>query len=315
MPAAQIAVLAQEKGKFWEAHDLLWENMGNLRPTPDDPNRPRETLLSIAQQVGIDRKEAERVLDEGLFKERIQADMDLAKKLEATGTPWFFVNGRSLRGAQPYEKFKEIIDQELSGKVAAVAQEKPAEPPKRVEIPLGGSPWRGKRGAPITIVEFSDFQCVYCKRAVAVMEEVLKVYEGKVRLVFKHHPLAMHKGAMPAAQFAMLAQEKGKFWEAHDLLFRNVSKLRGEVSAVQENLVALAPETGLDPVDVKTVFEEGRYKDAIQRDIDLSAEIGARGTPWFYVNGLEVKGAQPFERFKSVIDQELAELEKGKKRK
>ena len=178
--------------------------------------------------------------------------MALGKELGVTGTPAFFLNGVSLVGAQPYEKFADVVDEQIKKAQEALLAHtgtprrrlyaeltranfgtepaKPATPAKPAEddktvwlVPVGGSPVRGKASAPVTIVEFAEFQCPFCGRVAPTVADVLKIYGDKVRLVWKHNPLGFHPRAAPAAALAMEARaQKGDkgFWAAHDLMFK-----------------------------------------------------------------------------------------------
>ncbi|OGG14788.1 hypothetical protein A2773_06840 [Candidatus Gottesmanbacteria bacterium RIFCSPHIGHO2_01_FULL_39_10] len=191
-----------------------------------------EALSDFAKQVGIDGKKLVSCTNSGSKKAKVTADTKTGEGVGVSGTPAFFVNGRFLGGAYPFESFKEIIDKELAGEGSSTvedyseslqqaAQNGSFNPePKGVE--LGGSPVRGDKNAKVTIVEFSDFQCPFCVRAHPTMKQVLKEYEGKVKLVYKHFPLtSIHPKAEKAAQASECAKDQGKFWEFHDKLFDN----------------------------------------------------------------------------------------------
>ncbi|MCI5066028.1 thioredoxin domain-containing protein [bacterium] len=168
-----------------------------------------------------------------------------------------------------------------------------------VKIPVGSSPVKGPKDAPITIVEFSDFQCPYCSRANETVEQIVKNYKGKVRVAFKNLPLPFHQEAKPAAAAALAAGEQGKFWEMHDALFENQQKLSGEFYTAQ------AKELGLDVKKFEKDMKSEKIMKQIEEDTKLARENGISGTPGFFVNGVAVKGAQPFPVFKQVIDRWL----------
>jgi protein-disulfide isomerase len=168
-----------------------------------------------------------------------------------------------------------------------------------VNIELGDAPVKGPANAPITIVEFSDFECPYCARGASTVEEVLKAYPDKVKVAFKNLPLPFHKNADPAARAALAAGKQGKFWEMHDLLFENQ---RGLNQAYYE---ASAKKLGLDMAKFKADMESEAIKKQVKDDAALAKKVGISGTPGFSVNGVLVKGAYPFAHFKQIIDRWL----------
>jgi protein-disulfide isomerase len=171
----------------------------------------------------------------------------------------------------------------------------------RYEIPTEGSHAFGPADAPITIVEFSDFQCPYCKRWFdEVYGPLLEAYPGKIRFVYRHLPLtSIHPDALPAAEAAMCAGEQNAFWEYHDKLFS---------SAALGNAVYLryAQDLDLNETSFEACLGNGKYREQIQADSDFALNLGINSTPTFFINGLAVVGAQPIDVFKQVIDKELA---------
>ncbi|MCB0328836.1 MAG: thioredoxin domain-containing protein [Bdellovibrionales bacterium] len=167
------------------------------------------------------------------------------------------------------------------------------------DIPVGTSPVKGPKDATVTIIEFSDFECPYCSRANETMEQVMKEYKGKVRVAFKNLPLPFHKNAKPAAAAALAAGEQGKFWEMHDKLFENQRELSDDF------FKKTAEELGLDVKKFLADMTSEKVNKQIEEDMKLARENGISGTPGFFVNGVAVKGAQPFPVFKDVIDRWL----------
>lgn len=173
----------------------------------------------------------------------------------------------------------------------------PKKPKKEVEAK---GPARGPEGAKVTIVEFSDFQCPFCSRAHDVVEEVMAAYPGKVRLVFRHFPLEFHQQAPKAAEASLCANEQNKFWEYHDVLFKNQQKLQ------VEDLKAHAQALGLDAGKFAECLDSGRMATTVKTDAEAGHKAGVSGTPAFFINGNVLSGAQPLDEFKKVIDAELA---------
>ncbi|MDY7229730.1 DsbA family protein [Hyalangium rubrum] len=171
-------------------------------------------------------------------------------------------------------------------------------PEKRIEVAAIG-PAKGPEGAPITIVEFSDFQCPFCSKANASVNEVLKSYEGKVRLVFRHFPLSFHAEAPKAAEASLCAQDQNKFWEYHDKLFANQQALK------VDDLKKHAVDLGLDAARFNECLDSGKKAELVKKDMADGEKVGVTGTPAFFINGVALSGAVPAEEFKSIIDAEL----------
>ena len=172
----------------------------------------------------------------------------------------------------------------------------------RYDIPIDDDPIIGPEEAPITIVEFSDYECPYCQRwHTEVFERLLEAYPDEVRLVYRDFPLAsIHPNATPAAIAANCAREQDVFWDYHDKLFKMELGLNTE--AYQE----YASQLEIDTEEFNECLDSGRYDEEVQADFDFAANLGVRSTPTFFINGIAVVGAQPFEVFQQVIEQELA---------
>ena len=170
--------------------------------------------------------------------------------------------------------------------------------------PIG--PTRGPADAPITIVEFSDYQCPFCRRAEPTLQQVLSRYEGKVRFVFRHFPLdRIHPQARGASEAAACADQQGKFWPFHEQLFADNAKLD------RAGLDALAEKTGLDTAAFKLCLDERRTQALVEKDVEAGSAAGVSGTPAFFINGIPLRGALPAADFQRVIDEELAAKAKG----
>jgi len=160
-------------------------------------------------------------------------------------------------------------------------------------------PYQGPLYAKVTIVDFSEFQCPFCRRVLPTIEEIKKIYGDSIKIVWKHRPLPFHANAFPAAEAAEAAREQGKFWEMHDLLFQN------QTSLTSSKFEELATTLGLDLDKFKASIEEHRNKSRIEEDSNLAVSAGASGTPTFFINGRKIVGALPLTSFKSVINEEL----------
>jgi protein-disulfide isomerase len=193
---------------------------------------------------------------------------------------------------------------------AAGAQQRPARPvedPRAVyRVPVDDTPLRGPADALVTIVESSDFECPFCKRVGPTLKQLEEAFPGKLRFSFRQNPLPFHARALPAAIAAEEARAQGgdaKFWAMHDKLFELAPALD------DASIERAAQELGLDVAKVKEAIASGKYKDRVQRDQQLVQSLGAPATPSFFINGRKLAGAQPFETFRALVDEELKKAE------
>ena len=159
---------------------------------------------------------------------------------------------------------------------------------------------KGDINAPITIIEFSDFECPYCRRAQKTIKKVEEKYGDKVRFVFRHFPLPFHKKAPKASEAAQCANDQGAFWPFHKALFAKDARL--DVAEFK----GLAVKNKLDTTKFNKCLDSGRYAQRVLDDIKAGKKLGITGTPTFFVNGVKLVGAVPFSDFAEVIEQELA---------
>jgi predicted DsbA family dithiol-disulfide isomerase len=171
--------------------------------------------------------------------------------------------------------------------------------PFRVDVGTGDGPVRGNPDAPITIVEFSDFQCPYCVRARPTIARVRDTYGDQVRFAFRHYPLAFHQQAPKAGEAVACAGDQDRFWDMHDRLWQNPGQI--QPSALKGHAAAL----GLDLEAFGQCLDSGRYASLVKRDTEEGARLGVSATPAFFVNGRLLVGAVPFDTFVQLIDEEL----------
>ena len=332
-PAARVAVeifLSAGNEGFWRAHDQLFESQTNL----DLP-----TLERVAAAAEVDAKQVQAIVYSDVHSEVITADKALARSVDARGTPTFFVNGRIVAGAQPYEVFLSIVKEERALARAAMARgtprgalydavlavSRPPRPPEqtavatenqappesehdRFNVPLEpNDPARGGAEPLVTIVAYSDYECPFCARIEPTLDELLERYGDDLRLIHRHNPLDYHTYAMPAAMAASEAYaQKGNegFWAMHRLLFENQRSLD------TATLEKLAKTVGLDVDRFKKALSRKNHKAAIEKQRASAQSYGATLTPSFYVNGIRLRGAHPLEEFVRIVDEEKARAQK-----
>jgi protein-disulfide isomerase len=201
----------------------------------------------------------------------------------------------SRRGAQARAMLVEELKTKSGGAVKVML-----DPPRYTVPVLDSDPVRGNASAPVTIIEFSDYQCPFCSRVNPTLDLVRKTYGDKVRIVFKDFPLPNHAEAPKAAEAARCAGEQGKYWEMHDAMFANQRALG--VPALKQSARAI----GLDGTSFDSCLDSGKHAKFVLAGGELGGKMGVNSTPSLYINGRAVVGAQPFEVFKQVIDEELA---------
>ena len=287
-PAARAHLAAGRQGKYWEMYDVLFANARAL----DDAS-----LMKYARDLGLDMARFEKDFNDPTIKQEIDKDVAESQQIGVSGTPTFFINGYQLPSTDPDTIGKMVEAARTGGDVgASIAeirqrmldqqmnerkrqQEQAAMEASKVwEISLDGSPVRGDSKAPVTIVEFSDYQCPYCAGSEPLLKQVLDAYPGKVRLVYKHFPLvAIHPNAKPAALAAVEAQQQGKFWEMHDVLFQNYNQL------ARDNISKFAKQAGLDMIKFEKSMQAETNWSTVDRDMNEAQRVGVRGTPSFFI--------------------------------
>lgn len=321
-PASMLAheAMAQQGQKgFWKAHDLLFENQKKLED---------EDLFGYAGQLGLDVDKVKTAIQQEPYKAKINAFQELASDLNASGTPHFFINGRRLVGAQPFEKFKTIIDEEIEkaqglldkGTAATelyatlIKDGKAPPPPEQKEVgdAPDNAPKKGAKNWKVRIHEFSDFQCPFCGRVNGTMKQIMDEYGDEVQIVWRHKPLPFHKDAPLAHQAAQEAYaQKGDaaFWQMHDLLFEG----QKEPGLQRQALEGYAEKVGLDMTKFAAALDGNTHKQFVDAENEGSNKLGVRGTPGFVMQpkgstkGYFLSGAQPFPKFKKLIDRALKE--------
>lgn len=176
--------------------------------------------------------------------------------------------------------------------------------PHRLQFANEGAPTKGKKDAPVTLVEFSDFQCPYCQAAAPVLKQVAEKYGDKVQIIYRQFPIpSLHPFALKAAEASLCANEQGKFWEMHDTMFSDQTKL--SVSDLKQT----AGRLGMDQKKFDKCLDSGRYVEQVQNDQKEGQKDGINGTPAMFINGTYVEGGSvPYATLASLLDKELAQL-------
>ncbi|MGI5863714.1 MAG: DsbA family protein [Myxococcales bacterium] len=265
-----------------------------------------ETMI-LRELVGIEAKKAGQSEEEFLRAIAEKAapapsDEALQKMYEAHKEAF---GGRSFEEVKPFLQARAGQEQGRAAVMAYLDELKSKAnlqitlPEPRIKVAAEG-PSKGPADAPVTIVEFSDFQCPFCSRAAKTADQVMANYAGKVRLVFRDFPLPFHEQAPKASEAGLCANEQGKFWEMHDEMFSAQDKLS------VDDLKAAAKKLGLDSAKFDACLDSNKYAEQVKKNTEDGKEAGVQGTPAFFINGRLLSGAQPYEEFKRVIDEELA---------
>lgn len=203
-------------------------------------------------------------------------------------------------------------DGELAGSLSPIktisdsnsdsSNSQPNSPSAPINVAIDDDAVKGDSNAPVTMIEFSDYECPFCGRYFQqTYPQIVKEYvdTGKVKIVFRDFPLSFHENAQKAAEAAECAGEQGKYWEMHDKLFKNQNAL--EINSLRQ----YAKELGLNTKTFDDCLDSGKMASEIQKDFEDGQDAGVSGTPAFFINGISITGAQPFEEFKKIIEQEI----------
>ena len=289
------------------------DSFGSLKLSQALYEARRASLDDIIGNILLNAEAGARGVDQAALVDK-EVTARVVAPTDAEVAEWYDANRARLQGAtlaQIREPIRNHLIQERTAdaRTAYIATLKAKTPvritlePPRLAIKTAGSPATGPAAAPIELVEFSDFQCPYCFAAGPALKQVFSTYGDRIRFVYRNFPLSNHPNARPAAEAAQCANEQGKFWPYHDRLFADQKRLS------EEDLKRTAADLGLDAARFNACVDSHKYKDAVDTDIRDGEDAGVTGTPAFFINGRLLSGAQPFEAFKRVIDEEL-ELKK-----
>ncbi len=306
MVSAQSEIVATVQG-----HSITAEKLQN-------------TMRGRLLQLDLERYEAMRTELDGLISQRLYEleavnrgftpeeleRVEILQKMEPVGPAKvrsFYEKNRA-RMSQPFEELEvrltEFLTQQAErNRRVAFARELRERyevriylKPPRVEVSADDDPYKGSFDAPVTLIEFSDFQCPYCRSVQSVLKRLMSTYEGRLKIVYRDFPLRrIHPEAQKAAEAAQCANEQGQFWTYHDRLFE-------ATDLGIEHLNRYAVELGLDDTLFSACLDSGRYYQEVQDDMDDAIAVGVNAAPSFFVNGLLINGAVSYERFVQMID-------------
>lgn len=310
---------------FWETHTYFFTNVEAF--AKDSTGEMDAAIVNELSAANLWNTETQSCFDNGDTADEVQANIQEALRLGVSGTPTMFIQGFPIVGAQPYQTLElavqlaergELADAfaqanaPRDGKAQATAQAQAAQP---VDVPISGNePVKGSADAPVTIVEYSSYQCPFCKR---YFDQTLPLIEeqyidtGKVLYIFKDFPLETQPQAYKVHEATRCAREQGGdefYWEAHDIMFINQAVWAGQPVGphVETIKTLLEPMDGLDSAELATCLDSDRYTNAVQTELQEGIALNVRGTPSFFINGQFVSGAQPFGVFQQAIEQALA---------
>jgi protein-disulfide isomerase len=281
--AHQAAAAADQQGKFWEMHDVLFANVQQVT---------RADLLALAKKLGLNVARFASDLDSDRVKQIIEADKAEGQRRGVTGTPTFYVNGKEYVGVRSVEQLTQIVsgEQQRARAVAEISDDMLSA---------------GPRGAPITVELFADLQSPVSGPTVSVLKHLMKQYPSAVRLQFRNFPLAFHPQAAVAHEAAMIAAREGKFWEFADYVLAHQASLR------EQDLVALAGRLGLDATKFAETLQQHRYAARIDADLQRGLSRGIRGSPVVIVNGKRIDGVPSPEMLTQYVESEMKAAQSG----
>jgi len=284
------------------------DQFGNLRLQQAVYAARRSAIENlVAQRLTDAAASAEHIEPAKLFEREVVGKV--ATPTDAEVTAWYLANQERVQGATLEQARgairKYLVDERTEAARVAYVERLKAKTAVKVlleqprEVVKGEGPTLGPATAPIELVEFSDFECPYCRRAAPVVKQVLEAYGPRVRLVYRHYPLAQHANARPAAEAAACADAQGKFWPYHDRLFGDPTKI-GDAQLKQS-----AKELELDAARFDACVDSHEFRAKVETDVKAGTAAGVMGTPAFFINGRPLIGNPSFEEFKRLIDDEL----------
>jgi protein-disulfide isomerase len=310
-PAKRKEPLAVIDGQAITEDDLLPMVQGQLRPLDEQEYEIKKRALENLINQRLLEAEAKK---KGVTKEKLleqEVDDKVPEPTDAEVSAVYAIQREQLN--KPLEEVKAQLQQNLkkakiqqarqeySTRLRAQAKVSVLLGPPRTEVGFDPARVRGNSKARVMIVEFSDFQCPYCREVAATLRSVLAKHEGTVALAFRDMPIQqIHPLALGAAEAARCAGEQGKFWEYHDLLFADQNRLD------HNGLLEKARTLKLDEKQFDSCLTTEKYKPQIQQDSQDGMRAGVSGTPGFFINGIFLSGAQAEATFEKTIQEQLS---------
>ncbi len=323
--AAAAARCAGEQDAYWEMHDSVFANQAAWGQGGMTPEGLNQVLSGFAATLGLDTIAFDSCMADGRYDEAVEANLQEGLGEEITGTPTFFIDGYYLSGAQPFEVFELVVEnienetiedlfresyeaqvEQYKQQLAQQQQQQQAPPPPTgpVDVNIEGDPFLGDPDAPITIIEFTDFQCPFCVRHFENTFPLIKanyIDQGLVKYVYKEFPLSFHPEADEASEAARCANDQGEYFSMHDKLFETQPEWGSNPEFI--NLfIGYAEELGLDKDVFADCLNSGKYTELVQNQLREGQQLGISGTPTFFINGNIFVGAQPISSFATAID-------------
>lgn len=323
---------AGEQDLYWEMHDDIFANQAAWGQGGVTPETINQVFVGLANNLGADTAAFEICLTDGRYDDAVEANYQEGVAEQISGTPSFFIDGYFLSGAQPFEVFELVVGAVEEGTIEELFREAydaqveqyrrqiaaqqaqaqaPEQPTGPVEVNTEGDPFIGDPDAPITIIEFTDYQCPFCVRHFENTYPALKeayIDTGIVKYVFKDFPLDFHPEADEASEAARCAHDQGAFFEMHNLLFANQQEWGGNPEHINI-FIGYGDEIGLDSELFADCLNSGKYTELVQNQLQEGYALGVSGTPTFFINGNILVGAQPLQAFEQAVNALLDEIE------
>ena len=314
-PAADVAARVGDRVITLKDVDDAWR-----KAEPAEHGRAWQALYDGRKQT-LDRIIADMLIEQAAKTRGVSAEQFTKDEISKRNTPvtdpeiaaFYEQNKGQLKGkplAEMRDAIRNFLEQQKTSaaRAALVAELRKAGPPIRTMIDpprlavevASSDPVRGNASAPVTIVEFSDYQCPFCGRVTPTLAKIREVYGNRVKFIWKDFPLTqIHPQAFKAAEAAHCAGDQGKYWEFHDRLFANQQSLQ------PDELKKHAVDLGLNASEFNSCLDSSKYRDRIHEGMDQGERLGVSSTPSVFINGRVVSGAVPYENFVDIIDEEL----------
>lgn len=276
-----------------------------------------EYELYLALNDSLQKVVDQHLLENEAHKQNITVtelyDRNVKSKIKAPSEADLKLYYDTMGGSQPFDSIRQkLLDRVLKAQeqkllmnyVASLRAKEHVQvllKPPREQVALGKAPVIGEKDAPITIIEFADFECPYCRQVEPDLQKLQQDFPGKLKLAYKDFPLPSHPHAQKAAEAAFCAGEQGQFWPYHDRLYKqDPDEL--EVRQLKE----IAASLKLDTAHFNQCLDSGQATEAVKRDAEEGARLGVNGTPSFFINGYFLSGAVQYDTLRDFVEEELA---------